>query len=172
MVSVAAALIPFLEHDDANRALMGSNMQRQAVPLFDRAPADRHRDGVLNRLGFRSHVVAKRDGVVESITADKIVIRPTDHTSEVDISEVDEYRAFEIRRTNQDTCINQKPLVEVGDKVKKGECIADGAATSAGELALGANVWWLSCPGGDIISRTPSSSPRIWWNMIDLPPST
>jgi DNA-directed RNA polymerase subunit beta len=141
LVSVAAALIPFLEHDDANRALMGSNMQRQAVPLLITDPP-LIGTGMEEKTALDSGatVVTKRDGVVESVTADKIVIRPADHSSEVDISEVDEYELLKFKRTNQDTCINQKPLVDVGDKVKKGGCIADGAATSAGELALGANV--------------------------------
>jgi DNA-directed RNA polymerase subunit beta len=141
LVSVAAALIPFLEHDDANRALMGSNMQRQAVPLLLTEPP-LVGTGMEDKTAFDSGatVVAKRNGVVESVTADKIIVRPSDHSSEVDIAEVDEYDLLKFKRTNQDTCINQKPLVEVGDKVKKGETIADGAATSAGELALGANV--------------------------------
>jgi DNA-directed RNA polymerase subunit beta len=141
LVSVAAALIPFLEHDDANRALMGSNMQRQAVPLLLTEPP-LIGTGMEEKTALDSGatVVARRDGVVESVTADKIIIRPSDHSSEVDISEVDEYDLLKFKRTNQDTCINQKPLVEVGDKVKKGETISDGAATSAGELALGANV--------------------------------
>jgi DNA-directed RNA polymerase subunit beta len=141
LVSVAAALIPFLEHDDANRALMGSNMQRQAVPLLLTEPP-LIGTGMEEKTALDSGatVVAKRDGVVESVTADKIIIRPSDHSSEVDISEVDEYDLLKFKRTNQDTCINQKPLVEVGDKVKKGETIADGAATSIGELALGTNV--------------------------------
>jgi DNA-directed RNA polymerase subunit beta len=141
LVSVAAALIPFLEHDDANRALMGSNMQRQAVPLLVTEPP-LIGTGMEKKTALDSGatVVAKRDGVVESVTANKIIVHPADHSSEVDISEVDEYELLKFSRTNQDTCINQKPLVEAGDKVKKGECIADGAATSAGELALGANV--------------------------------
>lgn len=141
LVSVAAALIPFLGHDDANRALMGSNMQRQAVPLLVTEPP-LIGTGMERRAAFdsRAIVVAKRDGVVESVSADRIVIRPTDQTSEVDISEVDDYELLKFRRSNQDTCVNQKPVVEVGEKVKKGECIADGAATSAGELALGRNV--------------------------------
>ena len=141
LVSVAAALIPFLEHDDANRALMGSNMQRQAVPLLLTEPP-LVGTGLEEKTASDSKatVVAKRDGLVELVTADKIVIRPADQSSEVDISEVDEYELLKFKRTNQDTCINQKPLVEMGDKVKKDECIADGAATSAGELALGANI--------------------------------
>ena len=141
LVSVAAALIPFLEHDDANRALMGSNMQRQAVPLLVTEPP-LIGTGMERRAASdsRAIVVTKRDGVVESVTSEKIVIRPTDYTSDTDISEVDEYELLKFKRSNQDTCINQKPLVEEGDKVKKGDCIADGAATCAGELALGATV--------------------------------
>jgi len=141
LVSVAAALIPFLGHDDANRALMGSNMQRQAVPLLMTEPP-LIGTGMEKRAAIDSGaiVVAKRDGVVESVVSEKIVVRPTDHTSEVDISGMDEYELLKFKRSNQDTCINQKPLVEMGDKVKKGDCIADGAATCAGELALGASV--------------------------------
>ncbi len=141
LVSVAAALIPFLEHDDANRALMGSNMQRQAVPLLMTEPpligTGMERKAALDSGAI---AVAKRDGVVESVCSEKIVIRPTDQSSEADISGADEYELLKFRRSNQDTCINQNPLVEIGEKVKKGDCIADGAATSAGELALGANV--------------------------------
>ena len=141
LVSIAAALIPFLGHDDANRALMGSNMQRQAVPLLMTEPP-LIGTGMEKKAALDSGaiVVAERDGVVESVTSEKIVVRPTDYTSEVDISGVDEYELLKFKRSNQDTCINERPLVEIGDKVKKGDCIADGAATCAGELALGANV--------------------------------
>jgi DNA-directed RNA polymerase subunit beta len=141
LVSVAAALIPFLEHDDANRALMGSNMQRQAVPLLTTEPP-LVGTGMERRAALDSGaiMVAKRDGVVESVSSEKIVIRPTDQSSEVDISGTDECELLKFKRSNQDTCINQKPLVQIGDKVKKGDCVADGAATSSGELALGANV--------------------------------
>jgi DNA-directed RNA polymerase subunit beta len=141
LVSVAAALVPFLGHDDANRALMGSNMQRQAVPLLLTEPpligTGMEGKAAKDSLAI---VLAKRDGVVESVTCEKIVVRPTDHTSEVDISGVDEYELLKFKRSNQDTCINERPLVDVGDKIKKGSCIADGPATSAGELALGVNV--------------------------------
>lgn len=141
LVSVAAALIPFLEHDDANRALMGSNMQRQAVPLLMTEPP-LIGTGMEKKAALDSGaiVVAKRDGVVGSVSSEKIVIRPTDQSSEADISGADEYELLKFRRSNQDTCINQNPLVDIGEKVKKGDCIADGAATSAGELALGANI--------------------------------
>jgi DNA-directed RNA polymerase subunit beta len=141
LVSVAAALIPFLEHDDANRALMGSNMQRQAVPLLITEPpligTGMERKAALDSGAL---VVAKRGGVVESVTADKIVIRPTDHQEGVDLLELDQYELIKFNRSNQDTCINQRPLVKIGQKVEKGECIADGPATCGGELALGANV--------------------------------
>jgi DNA-directed RNA polymerase subunit beta len=141
LVSVAAALIPFLEHDDANRALMGSNMQRQAVPLLVTEPP-LIGTGVEEKAALDSGalVVAKRGGVVESVTAEKIVIRPTDDKEDVDLLELDEYDLLKFNRSNQDTCINQRPLVEVGQSVEKGECIADGPATCGGELALGANV--------------------------------
>jgi DNA-directed RNA polymerase subunit beta len=141
LVSVAAALIPFLEHDDANRALMGSNMQRQAVPLLITEPpligTGMERKAALDS---GTLVVAKRGGVVESVTADKIVIRPTDHKEDVALLELDQYELTKFDRSNQDTCINQRPLVEIGQKVEKGECIADGPATYGGELALGTNV--------------------------------
>ncbi len=141
LVSVAAALIPFLEHDDANRALMGSNMQRQAVPLLITEPP-LIGTGMEKKVALDSgaSVVAKRGGEVESVTADRILIRPTDHQEGVDLLELDEYELIKFKRSNQDTCINQKPLVEAGQKVEKGECIADGAATYGGELALGTNV--------------------------------
>jgi DNA-directed RNA polymerase subunit beta len=141
LVSVAAALIPFLEHDDANRALMGSNMQRQAVPLLTTEPplvgTGMERQAALDS---RAIMLAERDGVVESVNSEKIIIRPTDQSSDADIAGMNEYPLLKFKRSNQDTCINQKPLVQMGDKVKKGECVADGAATSSGELALGANV--------------------------------
>jgi len=141
LVSVAAALIPFLGHDDANRALMGSNMQRQAVPLLmTESPLIGTGMEEKAALDSRAIVLAKRDGVVESVTCEKIVVRPADRTSEVDISGVDEYELLKFKRSNQDTCINERPLVEVGEKVKKGSCIADGPGTCAGELALGTNV--------------------------------
>ena len=142
LVSVAAALIPFLEHDDANRALMGSNMQRQAVPLLtSEAPIIGTGMEKKAALDTKTLVIAKRSGVVESVTADKIVIKPTDEGDDsFDFVGDDEYRLEKFRRSNQDTCTNQRSLVEVGDRVKLGDCVADGAATDRGELALGANV--------------------------------
>jgi DNA-directed RNA polymerase subunit beta len=142
LVSVAAALIPFLEHDDANRALMGSNMQRQAVPLI-KTEAPLIATGMEKKAALDSGatLVAQRGGIVETVTADKIVIRPdSNHQSEIDLEEMDEYDLEKFRRSNQDTCVNQRPLVQVGDKLKKGDCIADGSATQNGELALGSNV--------------------------------
>ncbi|MCI0530779.1 MAG: DNA-directed RNA polymerase subunit beta [candidate division Zixibacteria bacterium] len=140
LVSVAAALIPFLEHDDANRALMGSNMQRQAVPLL-KTEAPYVGTGIERRAAVDSGaaISAKRDGIVEFASADRIVIRPTS-SSESEFVDLDEYQLIKFKRTNQDTCINQKPLVKVGERVAAGEVIADGAGTSLGDLALGANA--------------------------------
>ncbi len=141
LVSVAASLIPFLENDDANRALMGSNMQRQAVPLvYSDAPlVGTGMEGAVARdSGVTS--VARRSGVVEQVDATRIVIRGTEDTGESVSPGVDIYNLLKYQRSNQDTCINQKPLVKVGDVVKKGDIIADGPSTNLGELALGRNV--------------------------------
>jgi DNA-directed RNA polymerase subunit beta len=137
MVSVAAALIPFLEHDDANRALMGSNMQRQAVPLI-RTHAPLIGTGMEERAAHDSGmcVAARRDGVVESIDATRIVVRPTGPGSEVP----DIYHLMKHQRSNQSTCYNQKPIVRTGDTVKVGDVLADGPGMDMGELALGQNV--------------------------------
>jgi DNA-directed RNA polymerase subunit beta len=147
IVSAAAALIPFLEHDDANRALMGSNMQRQAVPLL-RPAAPLVGTGFEKKVAndSRTLILAEADGVVEHVSADRIVVKyDIDKNSDeslvnFDDSEVKEYMLTKFLRTNQDTSINQKPIVKVGQKVKKGECLADGAATDKGELALGRSV--------------------------------
>ncbi|HLD73440.1 MAG TPA: DNA-directed RNA polymerase subunit beta [Bdellovibrionota bacterium] len=140
LVSVAAALIPFLEHDDANRALMGSNMQRQAVPLL-RARAPIVGTGMEAVVAADSGVTvtAKSDGVVESVDATRIVVR-TKARKETQGAGVEIYKLEKFRRSNQGTCINQKPIVREGDKIRKGEVIADGAATHLGELALGQNI--------------------------------
>ncbi len=140
LVSVAAALIPFLENDDANRALMGSNMQRQAVPLV-RAEAPLVGTGMESVVARDSGAVisARRAGVVDQIDGTRIVVRANE---ELDPSKsgVDIYRLMKFQRSNQNTCINQRPLVRVGDVVKKGDVIADGPSTELGELALGRNV--------------------------------
>jgi len=140
MVSVAAALIPFLENDDANRALMGSNMQRQAVPLL-RVDAPLVGTGMEATVARDSGaaVTARRDGVVDQVDAQRIVVRATD-IKEDDRSTVDIYTLRKFQRSNQNTCINQRPLVKVGDVVKASDIIADGPSTSLGELALGRNV--------------------------------
>ncbi len=133
VVSVATAMIPFLENDDANRALMGSNMQRQSVPLL-KTDAPIIGTGMEYRAAKDSGVVviAENDGVVERSTATEIVIRKSD-------GEKDYYRMLKFKRSNQGTCINQKPLVEKGEEVKKGDVLADGPSTDNGELALGRN---------------------------------
>ena len=140
LVSVAAALIPFLENDDANRALMGSNMQRQAVPLV-RAEAPfvgTGMEGVVARDSGAS-IAARRTGIVDQVDATRIVVRATDETDPTKPG-VDIYRLMKYQRSNQNTCINQRPLVKVGDQVAKGDIIADGPSTDLGELALGRNV--------------------------------
>jgi DNA-directed RNA polymerase subunit beta len=140
LVSVAAALIPFLENDDANRALMGSNMQRQAVPLV-RAEAPfvgTGMEGVVAR-DSGAAIAARRTGVVDQVDATRIVVRATAE-SDPSKSGVDIYRLQKFQRSNQSTCINQRPLVKVGDQVSKVDIIADGPSTELGELALGRNV--------------------------------
>jgi DNA-directed RNA polymerase subunit beta len=140
LVSVAAALIPFLENDDANRALMGSNMQRQAVPLI-RAEAPIVGTGMEETVARDSGVtiVAKRSGVVDQVDATRIVVRATEKTSAA-APGVDIYNLLKFQRSNQNTCITQRPLVKVGDTVNRGDIIADGPSTDLGELALGRNV--------------------------------
>lgn len=140
LVSVAAALIPFLENDDANRALMGSNMQRQAVPLV-RAQAPfvgTGMEGVVAR-DSGAAIAARRTGIIDQVDATRIVIRATEDLDPTK-SGVDIYRLMKFQRSNQSTCINQRPLVKVGDQVSKGDIIADGPSTDLGELALGRNV--------------------------------
>ncbi|MDA8538377.1 DNA-directed RNA polymerase subunit beta [Candidatus Pelagibacter bacterium] len=140
LVSVAASLIPFLENDDANRALMGSNMMRQAVPLL-KPESPLVGTGIESDVALDSGVtiVAKRDGTVDKIDGKRIVIKVTEET-DFSKSGVDIYNLQKFKRSNQNTCINQKPLVRVGDKVKSGDIIADGPSTKLGELALGKNV--------------------------------
>jgi len=140
LVSVAASLIPFLENDDANRALMGSNMMRQAVPLL-KPESPLVGTGIESDVALDSGVtiVANRDGIVDKIDGKRIVIKATEET-DFTKSGVDIYNLQKFKRSNQNTCINQKPLVRVGDKVKSGDIIADGPSTKLGELALGKNV--------------------------------
>ena len=140
LVSVAAALIPFLEHNDANRALMGSNMQRQAVPTV-------RTEKPLVGTGIERHVardagvcaIAKRSGVVDSVDAARIVVRVDDNAVD-DMAGVDIYPLVKFRRSNQDTCINQRPLVQEGDRITEGDILADGPSVDTGELALGQNM--------------------------------
>ncbi|MCD6580436.1 MAG: DNA-directed RNA polymerase subunit beta [Desulfuromusa sp.] len=141
LVSVAASLIPFLENDDANRALMGSNMQRQAVPLL-RADAPLVGTGMERIVAHDSGaaVVARHDGVVDSVDAGRIVVRIDEGQNDETGTGVDIYNLIKFIRSNQNTCLNQKPIVEVGDHVKCGAIIADGPSTQWGELGLGQNV--------------------------------
>ena len=141
IVSIAASLIPFLEHDDANRALMGSNMQRQAVPTL---LADKPLVGTgMERIVATDSgvtIVARRGGVIDSVDASRIVIAVNDDEATTGESGVDIYNLTKYTRSNQNTCINQRPLVVVGDVISKGDVIADGASTSLGELAIGQNL--------------------------------
>jgi len=147
IVSAAAALIPFLEHDDANRALMGSNMQRQAVPLL-KPEAPLVGTGFEEKVAHdsRSLILAEGNGVVEFVSADRIVVKyDIDRHSDKALTSLDdqetiEYNLIKFLRTNQDTCINQKPSVFIGDRVKRGDVLADGSATDHGELALGRSI--------------------------------
>ena len=141
IVSVAAALIPFLEHDDANRALMGSNMQRQAVPTL-RAEKPLVGTGIerIVAVDSGSAVVAKRGGKVDSVDAARIVVRVHDAEADDGAGGVDIYTLTKYTRSNQNTCINQRPLVRVGDEIERGDVLADGPSTDMGELALGQNM--------------------------------
>jgi len=150
LVSVAASLIPFLEHDDANRALMGSNMQRQAVPLV-RTSAPLIGTGMEGIVARDSGVtvVAKRDGVVESVDSTRLVVKPFESDADDPLgAKPDIYNLVKFQRSNQNTCMNQKPIVQRGDTVKAGDVIADGPATETGELALGQNVVVAFMPWG------------------------
>jgi len=150
LVSVAASLIPFLEHDDANRALMGSNMQRQAVPLI-RTASPLIGTGIEGIVARDSGVtlVAKREGIVESVDAARIVVRPMEQDDHEQVSaKPDIYTLVKFQRSNQNTCINQKPIVQRGDRVRPGDVIADGPACEMGELALGQNVVVAFMPWG------------------------
>ena len=141
IVSVAASLIPFLEHDDANRALMGSNMQRQAVPTL-RTEAPLVGTGMERVVAVDSGVtvIAKRGGKVDSVDASRIVVRVNDDETDASESGVDIYNLTKYTRSNQNTCINQRPLVKEGDQIQKKDVLADGPSTDMGELALGQNL--------------------------------
>ncbi len=149
LVSVAAALVPFLEHDDANRALMGANMMRQGVPLV-RAEAPIVGTGLEWVVARDSGVLtyARHEGVVESVDANRIVVRRTGDDIDGETLTPDIYSLTKYRRSNQNTCINQKPLVRKGQKIAKGQVLGDGAATQQGELALGQNVVVAFMPWG------------------------
>ncbi len=145
VVSVATALIPFLEHDDANRALMGSNMQRQAVPLLE-PESPIVGTGMEGRAARDSGqvLVARRGGLITSVTAERILV-------ETDAGELDEYKLLKFVRSNQGTCINQRPIVDVGERIADGQPLADSSSTQAGELALGRNILvaFMSWEGGN-----------------------
>ena len=149
LVSVAASLIPFLENDDANRALMGSNMQRQAVPLL-KTEAPLVGTGLELTVGRDSGVttIARRDGVIESVDAERIVVRADRSSRDGRDAGVDIYNLVKYQRSNQNTCINQRPIVGKGERVKTGDIIADGPSTDMGELALGRNVLVAFMPWG------------------------
>lgn len=141
IVSVAAALVPFLEHDDANRALMGSNMQRQAVPCL-RAEKPLVGTGIERTVAIDSgsSIVARRGGTVDSVDAARVVVRVNDDETSAGEPGVDIYNLTKYSRSNQNTCINQRPLVNVGDVIARGDVLADGSSTDLGELALGQNM--------------------------------
>ena len=149
LVSVAASLIPFLENDDANRALMGSNMQRQAVPLL-RTDAPLVGTGMERVVARDSGVtiVARRDGMVETVDATRIVVKADKPSNDGRDAGVDIYNLVKYQRSNQNTCMNQRPIVVVGDRVKAGDVIADGPSTEMGELALGRNIVVAFMPWG------------------------
>ncbi|MCX8031035.1 MAG: DNA-directed RNA polymerase subunit beta [Thermodesulfovibrionales bacterium] len=147
IIGISASLIPFLENDDANRALMGSNMQRQAVPLL--RPSAPFVGTGIEYVAARDSgwlVIAKRAGIVESVDATRIVVKVTEPGTSKDI--VDRYELIKFKRSNQGTCMNQKPLVSVGDRVERGTILADGPSTDQGELALGQNVLVAFMPWG------------------------
>ena len=156
IVSVAAALIPFLENDDANRALMGSNMQRQAVPLLQ-AEAPLVGTGMEEVVARDSGaaISARRAGVVDQVDATRIVIRATEET-DASKSGVDIYNLRKFQRSNQSTCIIQRPLVRVGDRVEVGDVVADGPSTSLANWRWDAMCLSLSCLGMATTSRTRS----------------
>lgn len=147
IIGISASLIPFIENDDANRALMGSNMQRQAVPLLN--PKAPYVGTGIEYVAAKDSgwlVIAKRAGIVESVDSKRIVIRATENNTDGNI--IDIYDLIKFKRSNQGTCMNQKPIVNVGDRVEKGSILADGPSTDCGELALGQNVLVAFMPWG------------------------
>ena len=178
LVSAAASLIPFLEHDDANRALMGCNMQRQAVPLL-KAQTPLVGTGMEGKIARDSGtlILARRAGTVVSVSGERIVVDPGGKKDTLDdysdYEGMDEYLLMKFKRSNQDTCINQKPLISVGDKVKAGAVLADGPATEDGELALGLNalvafVPWLGYNFEDAIVVSESFLKRDLFTSIHI----
>lgn len=147
LVSVSASLIPFLEHDDANRALMGSNMQRQAVPLIvPEAPlVGTGMESIVGR-DSKVTIIAKHDGIVKSVDANRIIVQYEENQNGEPVVKVDVYNLLKFKRSNQDTCINQKVIVKEGDYVRKGDVLADGPSTDRGELALGKNLFVAFMP--------------------------
>jgi len=173
IVSVAASLIPFLEHDDANRALMGSNMQRQAVPTL-RSETPLVGTGMERAVAIDSGVtvVARRGGSVDSVDASRIVVRVNDDETTAGERVSTIYSLTKYTRSNQNTCINQRPLVNAGDSIKRGDVLADGPSTDLGELALGQNLLVAFMPWNGYTSKTPSSSPSAWSRKIASRPFT
>ena len=163
IVSVAASLIPFLEHDDANRALMGSNMQRQAVPCL-RAEKPLVGTGIERTVAVDSGtaVQALRGGVVDYVDASRIVIRVNDEETSAGEVGVDIYNLVKYTRSNQNTNINQRPIVKVGDKIERGDVVGDGASTDVGELALGQNLLVAFMPWNGSVSYTHLTLPTIY----------
>jgi DNA-directed RNA polymerase subunit beta len=174
LVSASASLIPFLEHDDANRALMGSNMQRQAVPLIiTEAPIiGTGMEKVVGR-DSRVTITAKHSGVIKSVDANRIILKYEEKTKHDEhVTKIDVHNLLKFRRSNQDTCINQRVIVNEGDYVKKGDVLADGPSTDRGELALGKNVLVAFMPGVVITMRIQFSLMKGLLRKMCLPPYT
>ena len=173
IVSVAASLIPFLEHDDANRALMGSNMQRQAVPTL-RADTPLVGTGMERPVAIDSGVtvVAKRGGVVDSVDASRIVIRVNDNETNANEAGVDIYGLTKYTRSNQNTCINQRPLVHAGDTSRAATCWRMVRRPISASSRSARTCWSRSCRGTATTSKTPSSSANAWCRKIVSPRST
>jgi DNA-directed RNA polymerase subunit beta len=173
IVSVAAALVPFLEHDDANRALMGSNMQRQAVPCL-RAEKPLVGTGIERTVAIDSgsSIVATRGGTVDSVDAARIVVRVNDEETAAGEPGVDIYNLTKYARSNQNTCINQRPLVRVGDVIARGDVLADGSSTDMGELALGQNMMVAFMPWNGYNFEDSILISSAWCRRTGSPRST